>query len=200
MARLRRNRCTAHAVEAAVWADIEQIARNPGPALTGLAKKRSTEATHVEQHHTRLAELQQKLEAMQCQRDDILALYRRKLISERDLERQLADIKREEAGYADERDGHLAALQRDADGAKQLDSARVLLQQLHALLDEGPITPELKCKVAQTWVIRIDVKTVEAGLSQRAKPKYKARFSVTYVFGEDVLAQLRDTITSPARR
>jgi len=184
----------AHAIEAAIWADIERFARDPGPVLTLLAEKRSSEVAHVERHRTRLAELQQKIEAMQSQRDDILALYRRHLISERDLERQLAEIKREEDGHVHERDQHLAAMQRDTDDGKRLDSARTLLQQLHARLDGESITPELKREVVQSLVARIVVETVEAGISERGRPKHKAKVKPTYMFNAPASAQFSDTI------
>jgi site-specific DNA recombinase len=183
----------AHVIEAAVWARIEQHARDPGPVLTLLAEKRSAEAAHVDQHRTRLAELQQKLEAMQGERDDILALYRRKLISERDLEHQLADIKREEDGHAGERDQILATMQRDTDGAERLNSARTLLQQLHARLDGEPITPEMKRQVVQSIVARLVIETMEAGLSERGKPKRCAKAKVTLIFEAPASPQFGDT-------
>jgi len=190
----------APAVEAAIWADIEQFARDPGPVLTMLAEKRDTEAAHIERYRTRFAELQQTLEAVQSQRDAVLALFRKGRISERDLDRQLDDIRCEEDGHVREREKILTTMQRDADGAERLDSARTLLQQLHARLDGESITPELKHEVVQSLVARLVVETVEAGLSARGKPKRRAKVKVTYTFeAPSASTQLRDTIPPSAR-
>jgi site-specific DNA recombinase len=190
----------AHVIEAAIWARIEQFARDPGPVLTLLAEKRDTEAAHVERYRSRLAELQQTLEEIQSQRDAVLALYRRQRISERDLDRQLDDIAREEDGHARERERLLATMQRDTDGAKRLDSARTLLQQLHARLDGEQITPELKREAMQRFVARVVVETVEAGLSARGKPKRRAKAKVTFTFEAPASTQFCDTTPSRGPR
>jgi hypothetical protein len=190
----------AHAIEAAVWADIEHIARKPGPVLTVLAAQSGNRLGSAQTQRDTLARIQAELDAYQAQRDDAVALFTRKRINERDLDRQLDRIAREETGAREQHAKIMAALQETTTQQERLVSARTLLQQLHAILDEGPITPELQRKVTQAAVVRIDVKTVEAGVSQRGKPRYKAGFRITYVFGEDVLAQLRDTTSSTARR
>lgn len=187
----------APVIEAAIWADIEQFARDPGPVLTMLAEKRDTEAAYVEQYRTRLTELQQTLEVIQGQRDAVLALYRRGRISERDLDRQLDDIAAEEAGHVREREHLLGTMQRDTDAAERLDSARTLLQQLHARLDGEPITPELKRELVRLLVARVVVATEEAGLSARGRVKHRAKVKVTYTFEAPSSSQFCDT--SPSR-
>jgi hypothetical protein len=101
----------AERYERDIWADIEQFIREPGAVLALLAAERHATIEQQEASRAQLAELQRDLDDLQSQRDDILALYRRQRISERDLDRQLDSIAEEEQGHLRTREKLLAALQ-----------------------------------------------------------------------------------------
>lgn len=180
--------CVAPSVDAAdleaqVWADIAGYIRNPGQALVKLAAIDSANASDADAHRAALAHVQQALDMQQQQRDTVVALYRRGRISERDLERQLDDIAREEASHQREHARFTAAMQAATDGEQRLRTARTLLQQLHARLDSADtLTPAVQREVAQALVREIRVDTLEVGLSTRGRMKREARVHVFYAF------------------
>jgi hypothetical protein len=172
----------AERYEQDIWADIEQFIRDPREVLALLAAKRHASTEQQEASRRQLAKLQRALDALQGQCDDILALYRRQRISERDLDRQLDQIAEEEQGHIKTREALLAALQDASAVASQLETARTLLQQLHARLDSEPLTPALKRQIIRALVVEIRVEAVELGLSRRSHNKRQAILRVRYCF------------------
>jgi hypothetical protein len=178
--------CVAPSVDAAdleaqVWADIAGYIRDPGQALLKVAAIDGANASDTDAHRAALAHVQQAFDMQQ--RDTVVALYRRGRISERDLERQLDDIAREEASHQREHARFTAAMQAATDGGQRLRTVRTLLQQLHARLDSADtLTPAVQREVAQALVREIRVDTVEVGLSTRGRMKREAQVHVLYAF------------------
>jgi site-specific DNA recombinase len=193
---LRRNRtngrptdCHAPSVdavklEAEVWADVERFIREPGETLTLLAAQQGVQADQATTHRERLAHVQQQHDGQQRERDSVVALFRKGTIDERDLDRQLADIKQEEAGYLHDRDQLLAAQQSAADAQQRLQTARDKLLKLRALLDSNALTPALQREAVEGLVASIRIETHPDGLSRRGQPKYRPNVVVTYYFDE----------------
>jgi len=169
-------------IEEVVWRAVARFIRSPGEALHLLAAQVGSQAGAAETQRERLARIQAELDTYQSQRDAVVALFRRGRISERDLDRQLDDITREESGVHHERERIMAALQTANNAQDRLTGARTLLQQLHARLDSEPITPELQRMAVETIIAGIWVVTEEIGLSTRGKVKRRARVIVTYCF------------------
>jgi hypothetical protein len=71
---------------------------------------------------------------------------------------------------------------RTSEKASRLETARTLLQQLHARLDSEPLTPELKRYVVRTLVLEIRVETQVLGTSVRGHFKRQAVLRVRYCF------------------
>jgi site-specific DNA recombinase len=180
--------------EAQVWGDVEAFIRNPGTALARLAAREQGHAATAEASRDQLADVQRQLEVQQDERDSILALYRKARISERDLGRQLDAIAREEAGLVKKRDQYLAALAGATAGQDRLQSARTLLQRLHARMDAADtITPDLQREWVALLVVAMRVQTLPNGTSTRGRPKYRAELAVTYCFDDpDALPPLPD--------
>jgi len=79
----------AERIEAQIWADVEQFARDPGKTLLELAAAAGDAGAQAETHRAALAGIQQQLDAQQTERDSVVALFRKGRIDERDLDRQL---------------------------------------------------------------------------------------------------------------
>jgi site-specific DNA recombinase len=174
----------AREIEAEVWADVEQFIRDPAHVLTLLAAQSQGQADHEDGHRARLAGVQRELDNLQQQRDSVLALYRRGRISERDLDRQLDAIGQEETTHQLAHKRALAALEDATMAHDRLETARTLLQRLHARLDTEPMTPALKRELIEALVVSITVDTEEVGLSKRGRVKRRAVVRVTYCFEE----------------
>jgi site-specific DNA recombinase len=174
----------AERIEAQIWADVEQFARDPGKTLLELAAAAGDAGAQAETHRTALAAIQQQLDAQQTERDTIFTKYRKGHMSERDLDHQLAQIAEEEADIIAKRDALLTALADATTHQERLEGARTLLQQLHARLDdpEQPVTPAVQREMVEALVKFIRVETVEIGLSTRGRMKRQAQMTVCYTF------------------
>jgi site-specific DNA recombinase len=146
------------ALEDQVWAEIEHFLRNPGAALDELAARLGEQADHSEALRQHIAERQKELHDKQTEKDAVIALYRRGRIDEGDLDRQLDQIKAEEAAATRQ----IVLLQEQAANARAIEdslhSAEALLTRLGARVDE-PHTFEWKRHCVETLVDRIVVTT-----------------------------------------
>jgi site-specific DNA recombinase len=192
-ARLRQRRgepfrtCIGRAVdaeklEALVWADVEQFIRDPGPILHQLAAQVASEQEGAAETRARLTSLEAQAAAFQAERDSILTLFRKGRITERDLDRQMDGIEREEGTLRKERATVVARMEGQTATQDRLTSARALLQRLHARLDNGPLSPETRQEIVRALVADIRVDTVQAGMSRRGTVKYAPKVHVSYVF------------------
>ncbi|MGZ3681399.1 MAG: hypothetical protein ACXWQR_23720, partial [Ktedonobacterales bacterium] len=141
-------------------------------------------------------------DGLQGERDEILTQYRKKRISERDLDRQFDQIQQEETVLLEKRQRLTQALSDATDSEQRMQNARTLLQQLHARLDDAGaagMTPALKHEIVTALVREIRVDTVDIGLSQRGNMKRRAVVHAYYVFDEpaDQREQMCDVLQSP---
>ncbi len=166
-AQAKARRCPAPSIsvdeiEQQIWSDIEGYLRDPGPALALLAARMSGQGDQTEALRADIAALQREQAAKQSERDAVLALFRKGRITERDLDRQLDDITREEHDLA----ARLLTLQQQSqdaqDAATKLAGAADLLRELRGRLDDSPLTPALKRKIVETLVTHLRV-NVEPG-------------------------------------
>jgi chromosome segregation ATPase len=129
-----------------------------------------------------LTSTQDALEALQRERDSMLALFRKGRISERDLDRQLDAIGQEETGHQRERERLAAQVRADQDTTGRLETARTLLQRLHARLDEAAHNPTVQRELVHVLVASITVQSEEIGLSRQGRVKRRAVVRVVYCF------------------
>ncbi|HEX9412453.1 MAG TPA: recombinase family protein [Ktedonobacterales bacterium] len=201
---------SARWVEGKIWADIEQLVRNPGDTLLELgARFQAAQATGTT-HRAALGDTQAALDALQAERDTVMREYRKGRIDERTKDRQLDEIAEEDAEIHTARDAHTTAQRRAAEQAELLSRARTLLQQLHAQLDavdaaqaaattQAPDSPDAsELSPAQVDLVRalvasISVSTVDDGISARGRQKRRAEVDCTYIFKLDALAEVQAT-------
>jgi site-specific DNA recombinase len=184
-------------VEGQVWTEVEQFIRNPGPTLLELAAQAGDARAQAETHRAALADLQRDLDAQQSERDTILAYFRKGRMSERDVDRQLADIAREEATILEKRNTLTSALAETTARSERVEGARLVLQHLHALLDENPIpTPVVQRTAVEALVLSMRVETIFTGeVDARGRPKRTAKVHATYVFQRPTVTVATDTTT-----
>lgn len=190
----------ADEIEREVWADIEGFLRDPGAVLGELAQQMQAESQALEEVHAAEERLAERLTAKQQESDAVITLFRRGRITQSQLDRQLNEIDREEAGLRAllaESHGRRSAA---ADAQAQIRAASRLLSDLNARLDQ-PLTFALKRELVEALVKDIRVQTVGMG---RAR---EAQVTVTYAFGSvenctdipaDFYATLQRDVALPA--
>jgi hypothetical protein len=123
--------------------------------------------------------LENALDGKGIERDRILALFRKSRINESDLDRQMDQIGREEAGLRANIEDLAATLRGVADGAAQLQSTQALLEKLRGRLDQG-IFWEVKRQLVEALVGGIRIDTCEED-GRRC-----ASIAVTYRFASSI--------------
>src|SRR6185437_8577432 len=147
------------AVDAIVWADVEQFLRNPGEVLAKLRARLSMGDDERQRRERLLANLRACLEDKGNERERVLGLYRRGRIDDTTLDQQLEQVDREKAGLQVEIETAIRELSTE-NRTHQLQTAEQLLMALRKRLD-GPIPLNLKRRVAEALVAGIVANTVE---------------------------------------
>jgi site-specific DNA recombinase len=160
----RERRCVAPPVrageiEGAIWADVEEALRHPGPVLASLAARLSGQADQSAEIRGKLAAKQQEQGDKQAEKDAVLALFRKGRIGERDLDRQLDDIAREEVELARQVQALMKRLASADEAEAKLAGAEALLQELLDKLDAEPMTSTLMRRIVERLVSSIVVGT-----------------------------------------
>jgi transcriptional regulator with XRE-family HTH domain len=177
---LNGRRCPAKAinggyVERLVWADIEAFLRDPGDVLERLRDRLSLKDEDRKRQEKELKSLTERLEQKTLERERMLGLFRRGRIDEATLDQQLDAINTEAAGLQSGIEAAERALSAE-DRAAQLRSAESLLSTLRTKL-AGPISPELKRRIVEILVERVQANTVERFGVQQSEITIEYRFS-----------------------
>jgi transcriptional regulator with XRE-family HTH domain len=146
-------------VERLVWADIEAFLRNPGEILDKLRERMSLQDSDRQKREKELEGFRARLAEKSAERDRMLGLFRRGRIDESTLDQHLDLIDAEAAGLQAEIEAAIRALSA-GDRAAQLRSAEELLATLRQRL-EGPVPPELKRRIVEALVEKIQANTTE---------------------------------------
>lgn len=175
-------RCKAKSIrgdelEQQVWADVETFLRNPQQVLQQLHARLSSDAQGSEQVRKQVTRLEGLLAQKATERNRVVGLYRRGRLTDAELDAQMEEIGREEAGI----EAQIAELSSRITGADSIGanigSAQALLAKLRKRLDD-PISWELKRRLIETLVAGVRVETIEeCGVKQ-------ARTTVTYRFSQ----------------
>lgn len=162
-------------VEQLVWADIESFLRNPGEILERLRQRFSMQDDERQRRQKELAGLKARLEEKTAERERMLGLFRRGRIDDATLDQHLDMIDAEAAGLPAEIEQAARVLSAD-ERASQLQSAESLLATLRERL-AGPISPELKRRIIEILVEKIQADTVERWGVQQSELTIIYRFS-----------------------
>jgi site-specific DNA recombinase len=195
----------AQAAELKVWTQIAAWVARPGDALEELTAQRAERGADVDALRGQAERVQAERDALQGERNKLLTLHRKGIMTEADLTYQLAELSDEEATLRDQADA-IAALSREAnEDAEGLDQARALLQELRAELNDGPLTLERQRYVITMLVKEVRVITKPDGETPSKQPRYCAKLEVLYRFRKpvdttpDALSLLTPWQQSPSR-
>jgi multidrug resistance efflux pump len=167
---------------------VEDFLRNPNTVIEQLQQRLAAERADSKRQQERLGWLEGALAAKTTERDRILELFRKGRISDADLERQMDDIDREQAGLQAQIEELSAGLRGVADVAAQIQSTHALLEKLRGRLDQG-VSWEIKRQLIEALVGRIRIETHEED------GKRCASVVVTYRFASSI-ATCTDTDSS----
>jgi site-specific DNA recombinase len=162
-------------VERVVWADIECFLRNPGEVIERLKQRLAAQDGDRPRKEKELEGLQERLRDKTAERDRVLGLFRRGRIDDATLDQQFDVIDAEAGGLQAEIDMRAGALSA-VDQASQLRCAEELLAALRKRLD-APIAPEIKRRIVETLVERVQANTVEKWGVQQSELVITYRFS-----------------------
>jgi site-specific DNA recombinase len=178
----KTGRCPAKAVrgdqlEAQVWSDVESFLRNPEPVLEQLHARLNSDANGLDQTRKQVARLEGLLAQKATERSRVVGLYRRGRLTDADVDAQMDEIGKEEAGL----EAQIAELGGRIAGADSIagiiSSAQALLAELRKRLNQ-PVSWEQKRRLIEVLVGGVRVDTVEeSGVKQ-------ARSTVTYRFSQ----------------
>ncbi|MGA2713568.1 MAG: recombinase family protein [Bryobacteraceae bacterium] len=162
-------------VERLVWADIESFLRYPGEILERLRKRLSMQDGERLRRQKEFDDLTGRLQQKATERERVLALFRRGRIDDATLDQQLDQVNAEAANLQND----IEAVKRElaaGDRTAQLQSAEALLETLRKRLD-GPIPHDLKRRIVEILVEKIEAKTVERWGVQQSEITISYRFS-----------------------
>ena len=134
-----KGKCCSKAIrgdelEQQVWIDVETFLRNPDPVLSELQTRLESQAKGSDQVRVQLAALENVVAEKSTERGRILALYRRGRLTDTELDAQLDEIAKEEAGL----EARLAELRASVAGAGSIESSISSAQALLRMLQEAP--------------------------------------------------------------
>jgi site-specific DNA recombinase len=162
-------------VERLVWADIQSFLRNPGEILERLRERVAMQDDERQRRQKELDDLTERLQQKGSEQDRVLGLFRRGRIDDATLDQQLDQINTEAFRLHAEIEAATRALAA-SDRTAQLRSAEELLASLRKRLD-GPVPPELKRRIVEILVEKIQANTVERWGVQQSEIIINYRFS-----------------------
>ncbi|MCL0092076.1 recombinase family protein [Dehalococcoidia bacterium] len=171
----------ADALEEAVWKEIEKILLDPEGVITKLNESYLDQEMQQASLEVERAMLEKAFVDKQGEKESILDLYRRKLISLNDLENQLVKIANEEAYLMTRLDSLEAKAKEQGKLDDKLHKTEELLVRLQEVL-RNPILWEVKRQVVEllVWEVRID--TVIEGNKKRAE------VTITFAFDKNSIS------------
>jgi site-specific DNA recombinase len=191
-----------HFLEQSVWADVEGFLRHPGAVIEQLRVRLASERSDSKRGRERLAHLESALAKKTGERDRILGLFRKGRISETDLDRQMDQIDREEAGIRANIETLASSLRGVADAGAHLQSTQAFLEKLRTRLDQG-LSWEVKRQLIEALVGSIRIDTVEEDGTRRASIVVTYRFASSIAVCTDTRADsnwsIQKVYTPPLR-
>lgn len=147
-------------LERSIWNEIENFLRHPGAVIDQLRQRLDAERSDSKRNRERLGRLEDDLAAKGVERDRLLNALPKGRINDEDLDRQMDQMEREEAGIRANIEDLSAGLRGLADATAQLQSTQALLEKLRDRLEQG-IPSEVKRQLVEALVGNIRINTVE---------------------------------------
>jgi site-specific DNA recombinase len=174
----------ADRLESYVWADVEQYVRHPDETLALLRARLSGQTDQQDALRADMAAIARQLEAQQAEKDKVIALYRKSLIGERDVERQYAELDREAARLQAEHDKLAARAAESAEVAAKLVTAEETLTRLRERLDVEGDNPRVRRELVEDLVASISVAAEVVGVARSGRRRLRSLVTVVYCFAD----------------
>lgn len=162
----------ADVLESIVWQDVCEFVRNPGALLGEVEARLSQEPAAREERARELENLARCGE----ERARLINIYRKGLIDEAELERELGALAREASALEERKAALLAEEYRAEEIRTQALNARTVLEQLRDKLETAD--PAAKRELVQTLVEKIEVTTITKENGKRV-PHVTIRYRFT---------------------
>ncbi len=171
----------ADALEEAVWREIEKILLNRDVTLERLNQKYLDQEKWLAVSEAERALVEKSLTSKKAEREKVLDLYRRQLISISDTESQLVKIGAEEKSLSVRLDELKASAREQERIEEKLSKAGELMQKLQNVL-KNPLPWEAKREIVEqlVWEVRVDTVTHDN--------RRKAEIGLAFAFGENMLS------------
>ena len=185
--KLGREKCTALAVnmdwvESEVWKDCMQYINNPNMIVEAIEKNQGKVAESARQIHL----LEMQLAECENERERVMDVYRAKLITFEEVEKQLRKVADKKSTIQFE----LSALKSRSEASATFDQQETALEILNEikkkLTDASAVSLDLKFEIFHTLIKKITAISTEDGLTLK----------VHYVFGESPVSVNRTFMDS----
>jgi site-specific DNA recombinase len=175
--RCKSQNIPAEWIEHLVWSECVAFIESPGEAIKELAAALDEQKAETAGMETEAAMAKAAIDEKELERERILDLYRRKIISSQDVEKQMDAILREQEALRS-RLRELEKLLKSTDATREFDTAEKLLESLRAKLHEHPDPAfETKREIVKTLVKSITVVTDPGGDGPKGRAVVTTEFS-----------------------
>jgi site-specific DNA recombinase len=159
----------AERLEQAIWADIREFVRNPGPVLKELTRKLSEERISSDELQRKERRIEKALEQKRREREKVVSLVRKGLIGEEDIVRELQTIQAEVNQLESERSELFDRLKSAQETQTRILTSDAILRQLreYADLNEEEPNPEIIRLLVYGITVKDGVAVVDYAFEKR---------------------------------
>ncbi|WP_400162875.1 recombinase family protein [Brevibacillus sp. TJ4] len=168
-------------IEELVWQDCLAFLNQPEDALQEIAATMQTKEQRKDDIESELTLIRRSIDEKDTERQSILDLFRRNIITFTDLEKQIQKINQEKEVLENRLVELRNTLDADQDYSDKLQNAFQLLTILRKKLDDK-LTFESKREIVKTLVDRIQVHTIRDEYNDRPR----ASVNIRYSFSKDI--------------
>ncbi|GGH16965.1 recombinase family protein [Paenibacillus segetis] len=171
-------------IEALVWEECVDFILNPGDALQELEDGMIVKRSETEDYKNEIFIIKKSIDDKETERQSILNLYRQKMITALDVEKQLQGIMQESINLENRIKELNALIEAEKHISIKFDSAEKLLLDFRSKIENDPPF-EVKRQIIKALVKEITVITdgPEDGNSKRKKAEVKVRYNFEHAQG-----------------
>lgn len=174
--RCRGRRLHGPNLDVEVWGDIEAFARNPGAVLEQIAEQLHTGEGGGERARDEDARVRMALAGKSLERERVLTLFRRGLITDVEVDLQLAHVQAESAVLQERLEQLADTLGRTAAAQIALTQARDVLAEIAEELEKGEPKAAFRRRAVAALVHQVTTTTTWKGQKAHAKVEISYRF------------------------
>lgn len=166
-------------IEDMVWNECVEFIMNPGDAIKELEEGLKVRRDTTAEYSAEIELVQRSIADKETERQSILNLYRQKMITALDVERQLSEIMKETQSLETRIRELNQLIEDEKDTVHRFESAEALLNEFRAKIISGDPPFEVKRQIIKTLVKEIVIYTTSSpdGNDRKKKANVKVRYS-----------------------